>query len=137
LVALRENLSESYPAVRETVPAVRRAVASVAQAAGAPANQLDSVRLAVSEAVTNAVIHAYRGCTGQIHVTAAIASGELWVLVADDGCGFQSPSPQPGQGWGLALIAGAADSFEIATRSNGGTELRMQFAIVPEPGEAG
>jgi nitrate/nitrite-specific signal transduction histidine kinase len=73
---------------------------------------------------------------GEVHVTAAIASGELWVLIADDGCGFQSPSLQPGQGWGLALIASAADSFEVAPRSNGGTELRNHFAISLDPGEA-
>ncbi len=129
MVALRENLNESFPAVRESVAKARHAVAEVAVHGGATDEQLDAIRLAVSEAVTNSVLHAYPGEEGAVHVIAAVAGEELWVLVADDGRGFQRPSHRPGQGWGLALIAEAADNFEIATRSTGGTELRMRFAV--------
>jgi stage II sporulation protein AB (anti-sigma F factor) len=129
LVALRENLNESFPAVRETVAMARHAVADVALHGGATDDQLDSIRLAVSEAVTNSVLHAYPDEPGSVHVIAALTGEELWVLVADDGRGFQYPSERPGQGWGLALIAEAAENFEIATRSTGGTEVRMRFAV--------
>lgn len=129
MIALRENLNQSYPAVRETVRKARNAVVAVAAAAGAAPEQVDSIKLAVSEAVTNSVVHAYREEPGAVHVIAALAGQELWVLVADDGRGFQHPSDRPGQGWGLALIAEAADNFEIATRSTGGTEVRMRFTV--------
>jgi anti-sigma regulatory factor (Ser/Thr protein kinase) len=132
VVALRENLNESFPAVRATVAKARHAVAEVAVHGGATDDQLDAVRLAVSEAVTNSVLHAYPEEGGEVHVIAALAGGELWVLVADDGRGFQRQSKRPGQGWGLALIAEAADNFEIATRSTGGTELRMRFSVGEE-----
>jgi anti-sigma regulatory factor (Ser/Thr protein kinase) len=129
LVALRENLNQSYPAAPETVRKVRNAVVAVAAAAGATAEQVDAIKLAISEAVTNSVLHAYAEDRGEVHVIAAVAGQELWVLVADDGRGFQHPSERPGQGWGLALIAEAADNFEIATRSTGGTEVRMRFGV--------
>ena len=87
------------------------------------------LRLAVSEAVTNAVVHAYRGRSGTVRVAGAVASGELWVLVSDGGCGYQTPPERPGLGLGLVLIADACDEFVIAERAEGGTEARMQFVL--------
>ena len=55
-----DALSESYPAVPEAVPLARRSLTSVAAAAGAAGERLEEIRLAVSEALTNAVVHAYR-----------------------------------------------------------------------------
>jgi LytS/YehU family sensor histidine kinase len=51
-------------------------------------------------AVTNAVRHAYPvpSRTGAFHVVAAVAGDELWVLVADDACGYQTPAQCPGLG---------------------------------------
>jgi serine/threonine-protein kinase RsbW/stage II sporulation protein AB (anti-sigma F factor) len=90
---------------------------------------IDSVRLAVSEAVTNAVVHAYRDGLGDVRLTLAAAEGEFWVLVSDDGRGHQSTPMSPGLGWGLALIANACQDFMIMERSAGGTELWMGFAL--------
>ena len=129
VVAVRHSLSEVYPATPESVPAARSSAADFAADAGAPPETVEAVRLAVSEAVTNVVVHAYRGQAGDIHLTAAIAARELWVLVSDDGCGHQSPAERPGLGWGLALIAESSRDFLIAERANGGTELRMRFAL--------
>ena len=66
---------------------------------------MEAIRLAVTEAVANVVRHGYPERPGAFHVTTAVAGGELWVLVSDDGCGYQTPSQSPGLGWGLALIA--------------------------------
>jgi anti-sigma regulatory factor (Ser/Thr protein kinase) len=129
LVCTLDTLSQSFPATPDSVPLVRRAVAEYATLAGATTERLDAIRLAVSEAATNAVVHAYGGRTGQIHLTAAVTGEELWVLVVDDGCGFQTPSRQPGMGVGLALIADASDEFSISQRGAGGTEARMLFGL--------
>lgn len=125
------TLSEAYPAAAASVPLARAAVADFARAAGLPAEQVHSLRLAVSEAVTNAVVHAFRGAArGHVQVSGARAGDELWVLVADDGCGFlHGARGAPGLGWGLALIAEVCEQFEIAERAGGGTELRMRFRL--------
>src|SRR5690348_3696718 len=99
------NISRSYPAVAEMVPAAREAVAAFARTSGASREKVDAVRLALSEALTNAVLHAYPERPGTMHVTAAVVSGELWVLVSDDGCGLRTGPTRPGLGMGLALIA--------------------------------
>lgn len=129
VVAVRNSLHEVYPATPEAVPAVRVQVAEFAADAGAAPDTVESVRLAVSEAFTNAVLHAYRGRSGDVQVTAAVTGNELWVLVSDTGCGHQTPAVNPGLGWGLALIAQATEDFLIAERAAGGTEVRMRFPL--------
>ena len=132
-----EALNESYPATPEAVPLARRALAAVAAAAGAAGDRLDEIRLAVSEALTNAVVHAYRnGEAGHVHVTAAVASDELWVLIGDDGRGLHAWNDSRGLGIGLSLISGLSDDLSIVTRASGGTEVQMRFDLRntgPEP----
>ena len=125
------SLTETYPPVADSIPLARSAVLEFARGLGATDAALEPVRLAVSEAVTNAVVHAFRSSRpGWVQVTAASAAGELWVLVADDGCGFLHASRnEDGHGWGLPLIADACHQFEIAERAGGGTELRMCFRL--------
>lgn len=96
---------------------------------------MDAVRLAVSEAVSNAVQHAYRGTPGPIRVSASVISGVLRITIADDGCGHETPARQPGLGLGVGLMAGAGDEFEFADDVPVGTEVHLGFLV--EPGRAG
>jgi serine/threonine-protein kinase RsbW len=125
------NLSESYPAQPASIPVARNKVVGFAAAAGVGSERLETIRLAASEALTNVVLHAYRDGEGggRIEVVAALASSELWVLVADDGCGLHPRADSPGLGMGLALIAAISDGMEVVSRACGGTELRMRFAL--------
>lgn len=125
----RDNFNESYAAVASSVPRARSALVDFAAAAGASQEQVESVQLASSEALTNVVLHAYPAGEGQIHVSAAITCGELWVLIADDGRGLRPRTGSPGLGVGLAIISQAADDFSVVRRSAGGTELRMRFSL--------
>jgi anti-sigma regulatory factor (Ser/Thr protein kinase) len=125
-----DALNTSYPAVPEAVPIARRALASVAAAAGAAGERLDEIRLAVSEALTNAVVHAYgNGDSGRFHVTAAVAADELWVLIGDDRRGLHAWNDSKGLGIGLSLISRLSDDFAIVTRASGGTEVQMRFDL--------
>jgi anti-sigma regulatory factor (Ser/Thr protein kinase) len=125
-----EALNETYPAVPEAVPMARYAVAEMAADAGAGGERLEEIRLAVSEALTNAVVHAYRDDpAGSFQVTAAVAAGELWVLISDDGRGLHAWNDSRGLGIGLSLISGLSDDFAIVTRASGGTEVQMRFDL--------
>jgi anti-sigma regulatory factor (Ser/Thr protein kinase) len=129
-MSLGDALSESYPAIPEAVPLARRTLTEVAAAAGAGGERLEEIRLAVSEALTNAVVHAYRdGEAGHFQVTAAIASGELWVLIGDDGRGLHAWNDSRGLGIGLSLISELSDDFAIVSRASGGTEVQMRFDL--------
>jgi anti-sigma regulatory factor (Ser/Thr protein kinase) len=137
---IHDNLIQSYPAIPTSVPVARRELTEYAVRAGASSEQLEAVRLAASEALTNVVVHAYRGYAGRIYVNADLAGDELWICIGDDGCGLQSNYESPGLGVGLALIAQASDGLTIMNRGSGGTEVRMRFRLeaaqVPSGGQS-
>lgn len=125
-----ETFTEAYPAVPDAVAQARNALTNFAREAGADPEQLEAVRLASSEAVTNAVMHAYdKGQQGTVQVSASYIENELWLLVADAGNGLKPRANSPGLGLGLALIAQLADEFQILSRGSGGTELRLRFKL--------
>jgi anti-sigma regulatory factor (Ser/Thr protein kinase) len=123
------NLTETYEATPQAVAEGRQQLAEFAAAAGGTADVVDAVRLASSEAMTNSVLHAYRGRPGAIYVNAAIASQELWILISDDGCGLKPRADRPGLGLGLGLISRLSDDFAIVSRAAGGTEVRIRFNL--------
>lgn len=124
------TLTVTYPAEPDSVALARHALTRFAATAGADDRQLESVRLAASEALTNAVLHAYRDTAGEVHVTAAHVADELWILVCDDGCGLEPRPDRPGLGLGLALISQVSEEMSVGPRAGGGTEVRMRFALV-------
>src|SRR6059058_5882041 len=101
MAVVEHTLTKSYPADPMAVPEIRQEVVQLAAAAGVSDDQREAIRLAVSEAVTNVVVHAYRWRAGRIYVTAAVVSDELWVLIGDSGCGMNTRSDSPGLGLGL------------------------------------
>ena len=130
------GLDASFPAQPTQVAAIRRAVTDVAVRHGAGDGTVVRLELAISEAATNAVLHAYRdpGVTGAIHVTALVAGGALDVSIRDYGIGMSPRSDSPGLGLGLPLIAGECDRFEIRTGEGGGTELLLRFELAAPDG---
>jgi serine/threonine-protein kinase RsbW/stage II sporulation protein AB (anti-sigma F factor) len=127
----RGGLNESRPAVPGSIATLRRAVVAFAADAGADDLQQENIGLAMSEAVSNSVIHAYPAdSVGLVTVQAWAAGGRIVVLVCDDGCGMIPRHDSPGLGLGLPIIARVAERVEIenpAPRS--GVRLRMTFPL--------
>jgi anti-sigma regulatory factor (Ser/Thr protein kinase) len=119
----------TFPPTPQGVGAMRRELAAYAQDAGLDVEGIGNVRLAVSEAATNAVVHAYRGAEdGELKVVAYVGDGELTVIVSDTGLGLAPRSDSPGLGLGMPLMASVTTRFRVV--SNGpGTEIHMAFAL--------
>ena len=122
-------LSQTVPAVPASVHELRVAVTRFAKMAGVSGELLDQLRLAVSEAVTNVVLHAYVGDDepGPVHLAARVRADTIEVTVADDGRGMVPRVDSPGLGLGLPLIAQTTDTFDVHQSAGGGTEMRMSF----------
>jgi anti-sigma regulatory factor (Ser/Thr protein kinase) len=101
-----------------------------ARRAGAENSVLDAVRLAVSEAVSNVVVHSYRDTQrGEFTVAFEWEDNVLQVTVRDHGCGMQPRMDSPGAGLGLPLIATLASSVSVTEPDDGGTEVSMTFPL--------
>jgi anti-sigma regulatory factor (Ser/Thr protein kinase) len=127
------SASWTAPANAQSVPELRQAVVEFAYEHGVPEPRLSEIRLAVSEAVTNAVMHGFRGRTdGTVNVSVTMgAPGWIEVCVTDDGSGMAPRDDSPGIGLGLPLIRHLADQFEHRRPPGSvGTELWMHFRLV-------
>ena len=122
------DLELSLYASPENVAVVRHVLGGVADALDLSPDALADVRLAVSEACANAVVHAYPdGAPGLLDLELSARPGELEIVVRDHGAGMMPRADSPGFGVGLPLIASLTESLELSTRDDGGTEVRMSF----------
>ena len=94
-----------------------------------PTHRESEIRLAVTEACTNAVVHAYPGANrGDVLVTAEITTHELVVTVRDYGAGIRRDDPSSGLGVGVQLIYSLADTVTV-TDADPGLSVRMTFRL--------
>jgi len=96
-----------------------------------------AIELAVSELVTNVVLHAYVGREpGRVSVRCQGDGERITIEIADDGVGVAPRDDSPGVGHGLALVGGLADTLEIAPGAGGrGTVVTLSFAREERPPE--
>lgn len=122
----------TIPAEPREVSRLRSAVVTFAIEQGVLDPPIGDLKLAVSEAMTNVIVHAYgRGDGGKVDVSVSVEPGrEITVVVVDTGAGMNPRADSPGMGLGLPLIGNLADSLQITTPAGGrGTEVRMSFAL--------
>ncbi len=129
-VAVDPEVRLTMPARAEGVGVVRQALAGMADALAFDAAVVADMKMAVTEACTNVVVHAYDGEEGTLEVEMLADDTTLTIVVRDWGSGIQ-PRPArreaPALGLGLPLIAALSDSFELKGSTNSGAEVRMTF----------
>jgi serine/threonine-protein kinase RsbW len=126
------TITWDFGATREAPGHARHAVSDYARRCGMRDRPLGALALCVTEAVTNAVLHAYRSdpAAGRVRVHAECEPPEhVRVMVRDDGSGLAPRVDSPGIGLGLPIIAQMADSSEIRVPHDGGTEVCMRFRL--------
>jgi serine/threonine-protein kinase RsbW/stage II sporulation protein AB (anti-sigma F factor) len=127
-------LDVRYPALPSQVPSIRHAVGEIARGLGADDDVLLQINLAVSEAATNAILHAYRDRAaehaGDVRVVVRRdGRASLVVHVYDSGIGLTPRPDSPGLGLGLCLMAHETERFEICKSPAGGTEVVLHFRL--------
>lgn len=127
------SLDAVFPACAPQLAEIRRAVTEAASGLGADETVLLPINLAVSEAATNAILHAYRdrttGRDRSVRVMVRKAGDHLDISIHDNGIGMMPRSDSPGLGLGLGLMAHEADRLEIREAPGGGTEVVLSFRL--------
>ena len=136
------------PSLPENVGLARIMVAALAAQAPFSLSDVEEVKVAVSEAVSNAVLHGYGGDpTGSVEVEASLVDEMLTITVTDRGVGMedlalarQAASADPERmGLGFVFMETFMDSMEVETWPHRGTVVRMRRRAkgpVPVPPDA-
>jgi anti-sigma regulatory factor (Ser/Thr protein kinase) len=126
----------TLPARAENVAVVRHALGGLGEALALHPQTLSDVKLAVTEACTNVVVHAYGDREGPMEVAATVDGEALRVTVRDEGLGIVPRPDSPGLGLGLPLIATLTESLELGKTPDDRTEVTMVFRLEQVPVES-
>jgi serine/threonine-protein kinase RsbW len=136
-MTLNSDVRLTLEARPENVAVIRHVLGAFAEALRLPLELVEDMRLAVTEACTNVVRHAYHdGEPGTIDVVIRPKGDELELIVSDEGAGLGASPDLTGPGLGLPLIAALADNVEIEHGPRRGSRLAMSFRCRPRLGVA-
>ena len=141
--AMTPSSNGDAPTVRLTIPAraeyitlCRLALTGIARVRSFSDELLADLKLALTEAASNSVRHAYReGHAGAVEISYELLPDRLVIEVTDEGGGFDPTTAPPlgdlsEGGLGIAIIRAIADEVEIGTRPGGkGSRLRFEKAL--------
>ena len=125
----------------------RAAVAAFAAQLDPAVDELADLRTAVSEAVTNAIVHGYRHSpdTGSIAITVSILAGRaIKIEVKDKGCGipditeamqplYTTDKENERSGMGFTIMENFMDSLKVTSAAGKGTKVIMSKHFSPLP----
>lgn len=135
-----EGWSDEARLVRLTIPAraeyialSRLALSGLARLRPFPDELLADLKLAITEATSNSVRHAYEDGDGAVEIVYELRADTLSVEVCDAGAGFEPHEERVAKdsdelsegGLGIAIIRAIADELEISERRGGGSRLRF------------
>ena len=127
----------TIPAKAEYITLCRLALTGLGHARSLPEETLADLKLALTEACSNSVRHAYPGDPGKVEIVYELFADRVVIEVADDGAGFEEDEPRARDGGlsegglGIAIIRSVADEVEIAAPANGGSRLRFVKLLDP------
>lgn len=132
----------TVPAISENEPFVRDAVAAFCVRLDPTLDQLSDIKTAVSEAVTNCIVHAYTGGEGEIEVECAACDGALHIRISDSGRGiedvaralepfFTTLEGDERSGMGFTIMQTFMSEFSVRSAPGEGTVVTMKKQISP------
>lgn len=135
------EMQTTFLSVAENESFARVVIAAFAVQLSPTVSEIADIKTAVSEAVTNAIVHGYEGCRGMVTLRAAIDDKNiLTVEVQDDGKGipdvtqamepFYTTHPeQERSGMGFAVMQTFMDDLDVESTPGKGTLVRMRKRI--------
>ena len=135
---MMDQMEISFQAIAENEAFARMVISAFLVRRDPVLSILSEVRTAVSEAVTNAVVHAYQGQNpGRIQMRAALDDEKILIEIVDYGCGIEdiqqamkpfytSKPDEERSGMGFALMQSFMDRVQVESSPGSGTAVRME-----------
>ena len=122
----------------------RAAVASFAAQMDPTVDEISDIRTAVSEAVTNCIVHAYRDTIGKIEILMRLyEGGRLVIQIKDKGCGMEdvekameplfTTGGEERAGLGFAVMESFMNRLQVASKPGRGTVVTMEKRLLGRP----
>ena len=103
-------------------------------------SEISDIKTAVSEAVTNSIVHGYAGKKGQVMISVGLRGNMAQIIVADNGVGianieearqpfFTTKAKEERSGMGFTLMESFMDSLEVKNNEGGGVVVIMKKII--------
>ena len=131
------KMQMKFPALSVNESMARAAVAVFVSQLDPEVTALADIKCAVSEAVTNCIVHGYRGCEGAITVTVSLLEGRVVkVEIKDRGCGipdvkaarqplFTTDAAGERSGMGFTVMESFMDSLRVTSKVGQGTTVTL------------
>ncbi len=125
-----------FDSVSENEAFARNVIASFLLPLNPSVDELSDIKTAVSEAVTNAIVHGYPDATGEVTLSAELDDRDIHIIVSDNGVGiedvdaalepFYTTRPNDERsGMGFAIIKAFMDEVKVVSKINEGTVVDM------------
>ena len=140
---VQNNFKIQFPSKSVNEAFARMTVAAFCMQFDPTIEQLNDIKTAVSEAVTNCVVHAYPDCVGTVYITASLKNDRFCVTVRDKGVGipdvklamepmFTTDSKNERAGLGFAVMQAFMDKVKVYSKQGKGTRVVMTKYISQE-----
>ncbi|MBQ8928540.1 MAG: anti-sigma F factor [Oscillospiraceae bacterium] len=134
-----------FPAQSANEGLARAALSAFLIPADPTAQELADLRTVISEAVTNAIVHGYRGSEGNVSLCLRMLPERvIYIRVSDKGCGipdvarameplYTSAPEEERAGLGFAIMQTFTDSLHVRSSEGAGTVLTMRRRLGGQP----
>lgn len=133
---MNNSMHLEFLSISENESFARAAVAAFVSQLDPGLDELDDIKTAVSEAVTNAIVHGYSSAVGTVHISCILSGDVVTITVSDKGCGIENvqlartplyTSIKSGErsGLGFTVMETFMDSVEVLSTPGEGTVVTM------------
>ena len=140
---LKNKMNLKFSALSENESFARLAVASFCANEKFDIEEITDIKTAVSEAVTNSIVHGYDNTKGEIEIICSIFDDEVEIEIIDQGVGisdinearkpfFTTKPNSERSGMGFTVMEGFMDSVEVESKLGEGTRVKFKKKIKGE-----
>ena len=143
---MRNNMEIKFLAIAENERFARQVIASFLLDADPNLEELCDIKTAVSEAVTNCIVHGYRGKDGIVIMSATYENGEIEIVIKDKGVGianvekarepmYTSQPEMERSGMGFTVMESFMDMLDVISEVGEGTKVIMRKKLEKQHGQ--